>query len=49
MPTGFPLTIATTDRSLQNPRGTARPNRIVTPTISGSVPGIIEFALKYYF
>lgn len=38
MHTGFPLTIATTDRSLQNPRGTARPNQIGTPTIFGGVP-----------
>lgn len=34
--TGFPITIATTDRSLQNPRGTARPNQIGEPTLTSN-------------
>jgi hypothetical protein len=34
--TGFPITIATTDRSLQNPRGVARPNQIGTPTLTSN-------------
>ncbi|HZS04484.1 MAG TPA: TonB-dependent receptor [Blastocatellia bacterium] len=36
--TGFPITIATTDRSLQNPRGTARPNQIGNPIINSDIP-----------
>jgi hypothetical protein len=34
--TGFPLTMATTDRTLQNPRGTTRPNQIAEPTITSN-------------
>jgi hypothetical protein len=34
--TGFPMTIATTDRSLQNPRGVARPNQIGEPTLTSN-------------
>jgi len=34
--TGFPLTISTTDRSLQNPRGTARPDQLGKPTITSN-------------
>ncbi len=36
MHTGFPLTVTTTDRSLQNPRGAARPNTIGKPTITSN-------------
>jgi hypothetical protein len=36
--TGFPITITSTDRSLQNPRGTARPNQIGEPTIISGKP-----------
>lgn len=36
MHTGFPVTINTTDRSLQNPRGLQRPNAIGTPTITSN-------------
>ncbi len=32
--TGFPMTITTTDNSLQNPRGSARPNQIGEPTLT---------------
>jgi hypothetical protein len=32
--TGFPMTITTTDNSLQNPRGSARPNQIGQPTLT---------------
>lgn len=39
MHTGFPLTIAgITGRTLQDPRGTVRPNQIGTPTIYSDVP-----------
>jgi hypothetical protein len=39
MHTGFPITIAgTTGRTLQDPRGTVRPNQIGTPTIYGDNP-----------
>jgi hypothetical protein len=34
--TGFPITISTTDRTLQNPRGEARPNQIGDPTITSN-------------
>ena len=34
--TGFPLTISTTDRSLQNPRGTARPDQLGKPSITSN-------------
>lgn len=34
--TGFPMTIITTDRSLQNPRGSGRPNQIGEPTLTSN-------------
>lgn len=34
--TGFPITITTTDLSLQNPRGAAHPDAIGTPTITSN-------------
>src|SRR5207247_8038085 len=34
--TGFPITIATADNSLQNPRGTARPNQNGQPTLTSN-------------
>lgn len=33
---GFPITITTTDQSLQNPRGSARPDTIGTPTLTSN-------------
>jgi len=50
MHTGFPITIAgTTGRTLQDPRGTVRPNQIAAPTIFPDVPDCYIYNLNNPF